>query len=140
MTSEEYEDILYDHRIVLWSARILGTIELIFLSYLAISEFREEINSNSISPIMTMISGQYFLTVTLTISFIGLIIAYWKEGLGGGISLCSFIVLFIGWSDFHMNFILGMGMISLPSALYFTYWLTVFLDIRKTERYQKTDS
>lgn len=139
MTSEEYEDILYDHRILLWSARILGTIEVIFLSYLAISELREELNSNSISPLLTMINGQYFLTVTLTIYFTGLIIAYWKEGPGGGISLGSLIVLFIGWSDFHLNFILGMGMTSLPSVLYLTYWLNVYLDLRKAEKNQGTD-
>lgn len=78
-----------------------------------------------------MINGQYFLAVTLAIAFIGLIIAYWKEGLGGGI--VSFIVLFIGWSDFHMNFILVIGLISLPSVLYFTYWLTVHLALRKAE-------
>jgi len=137
MISEKHEDILYDHRNLLWSARILGTIEVIFLSYLAISEFREELNSNSISPLETMINGQYFLTATLAISFSGLIIAYWKEGLGGGISLGSFIVLFIGWSDFHMNFIIGMVIISLPSVLYFTYWLNVYLDLRKAERDQK---
>ena len=86
-----------------------------------------------------MINGQYFLVVTLTIAFIGLVIAYWKEGLGGRISVGSFIVLFIGWSDFHVNFILGMGLISLSSILYFTYWLTVYLDLKKAERDKKTD-
>ncbi|MEI8006820.1 MAG: hypothetical protein WCI48_11485 [Bacteroidota bacterium] len=132
MTSEEYEDILYDHRILRWSARILGTIEVVFLFYLAFTEFREEINNNSPSPLLTMINGQYFLTVALTIAFTGLIIAYWKEGLGGGISLASFSVLFIGWADFHVGFILGMVLASLPAILYFTYWLTVYLDLKKT--------
>jgi hypothetical protein len=31
MTSEEYVDILYNHRILRWSARILGTIEVVLL-------------------------------------------------------------------------------------------------------------
>jgi hypothetical protein len=139
MTSEEYEDILYNHRILRWSARILGTIEVVLLFYLTFNEFREEINSNSPSPLLTLINGQYFLAVTLTIAFIGLIIAYWKEGLGGGIFLASFIVLFIGWSDFHVSFILGMVLASLPAILYFTYWLTVYLDLKKAEREQQTD-
>jgi hypothetical protein len=139
MTSEEYEDILYNHRILRWSARILGTFEVVLLFYLTFIEFREEIDNHSLSPLLTMINGQYFLAVTLTIAFTGLIIAYWKEGLGGGISLTSFIVLFFGWSDYHLNFILGMTMASLPSILYFSYWLSVYLAIRKAKRDQTTD-
>jgi hypothetical protein len=139
MASEVYEDILYAHRILRWSARILGTVEVILLFYLAFNEFREEINSNSPSPLLTLINGQYFLAVTLSIVFIGFIIAYWKEGLGGGLSLASFIVLFIGWSDYHVNFILGMVLASLPAILYFSYWLTVYRDLKKAERDQTTD-
>jgi hypothetical protein len=139
MTSEEYDDILYNHRILRWSARILGSIEVVLLFYLTFNEFREEINNLSPSPLLTLINGQYFLAVTLTIAFTGLVIAYWKEGLGGGISLASFIVLFIGWSDFHAGFILGMLLASLPAILYFTYWLLVYLDLKKAERDQTTD-
>ena len=139
MTPEKYEDILYNHRILLWSARILGTIEVALLFYLTFIEFKEEIDNHSPSPLLTMINGQYFLTVTLTVAFIGLIIAYWKEGLGGGISLASFIVLFIGWNDFHVNFIVGMAIAALPGFLYFTFWLKVYLDIKKTEQDQRKD-
>jgi hypothetical protein len=139
MTSEEYEDILYNHRTLRWSARILGTIEVALLFYLAFTEFKEEINNHNPTPLLTLINGQYFLAVTLTVAFIGLLVAYWKEGLGGGIALASFIVLFIGWSDFHLNFILGMVVAALPSILYFTYWLTVYLDIRKAERDQPNE-
>ena len=138
MTSEAYEDILYNHRILRWSARILGTIEVVLLFYLTFIKFREEINNHSPSPFLTLINGQYFLAVTLTIAFTGLIIAYWKEGLGGGISLAGYIVLFIGWSDFHVSFILGMMLASLPAILYFTYWLAVYLELKKAERDQTT--
>ena len=136
MDSEKYEDILYDYRMLQWSARILGTIEVMLLFYLAFIEFREEINNHSPSPLLTLINGQYFLAVTLTIAFIGLIIAYWKEGLGGGISLASLIVLFIGWSDFHANFILGMVLTSIPSVLYVAYRLCVYKALRKAGRDQ----
>ena len=139
MTSEEYEDILYEHRVLRWSARILGTIEVALLFYLTFIEFKEEIDNHSPSPLLTLINGQYFLVVTLTVAFIGLIIAYWKEGLGGGISLASFIVLFIGWNDFHVNFIVGMAIAALPGFLYFTFWLKVYLDIKKTEQDQRKD-
>jgi hypothetical protein len=139
MTSEKYEDILYGHRVLRWSARILGTIEAALLLYLTFNEFREEIANHSPSPLLTLINGQYFLAVTLTIAFTGLIIAYWKEGLGGGISLASYIVLFIGWSDFHVNFILGMTLVSLPSILYFYYWLSVYLALKKAKIDQTSD-
>jgi hypothetical protein len=48
-------------------------------------------------------------------------------------------VLFIGWSDFHVNFILGMTLASLPSILYFSYWLYVYLALKKAKRDQQTD-
>jgi len=138
MTSEKYEDILYDHRNLRWSARILGTMELALLFYLAFNEFREEIAGHNPSPLLTLINGQYFLAVTLTIAFTGLIIAYWKEGLGGGIALASFIVLFIGWNDFHVSFIIGMILASLPSVLYVAYGLSVFLAVKKAQRDQNS--
>jgi hypothetical protein len=136
MDSEVYEDILYDHRNLRLSARILGTIEVVLLFYIAFTEFREEIVNHSASPLLTMINGQYFLVVILAIAFFGLLIAYWKEGLGGGITLASIIVLFIGWSDFHVNFILGMTLFALPSVLYFSYWLSVNLAVKKARRDQ----
>ena len=89
MTSEKYDDILYEHRVLRWSARIMGTIEVALLFYLAFTEFREEIVNHSPSPLLTLINGQYFLAVTLTIAFTGLLSAYWKEAAGGGISLLS---------------------------------------------------
>lgn len=54
MTSEDYEDILYNHRILQWSARILETIYVVFLFYLGFSEFGEELNHHSPSPILTL--------------------------------------------------------------------------------------
>jgi hypothetical protein len=109
------------------------------LFYIAFSEFWEEIANQSPSPLLTMINGQYFLVATLTINFTGLMIAYWKEGLGGGIALAGFILLFIGWNDFHVNFILGMVLASLPYVLCFTYWLVVYLDLKKAGRDQTTN-
>ena len=134
MDPEKYEDILYDNRILRWSARILGTIELALMFKMAFTEFREEIKNQSVSPLVALINGQYFLAVTLTLAFIGLIIAYWKEGLGGGITLISLIVLFMGWNDFHIGFILGMGVISIPSIFYVAYWLRVYRALKKAEK------
>lgn len=137
MTSDEYNDILYNHRNLRLFARILGSFELALMFYIAFTEFREELNSSSPSPLLSWFNGQYFLVITLTLVFAGLIIAYWKEGLGGGIALLSFIVFFIGWSDFHVNFILGMMLFALPSVLYVVYRLLIYRDVKKAKQGSK---
>jgi hypothetical protein len=138
MTSKEYEDIIWEHSRLRSLARILGTIEAAFLFYVAFTEFNEEIDNHSLSPLMTAINGEYFLTGTMTIAFMGLIIAYWKEGLGGGISLVSYIVLFTGAliSDFHAIFIIFAVLAILPSVLYLAFWLAVYLDLKKLKQDQ----
>ncbi len=136
MDSDTYEDILYDHRILCWSARIFGTIEVVLFIYMTFVEFKEEINNHNASPLLTLINGQYFLAVTLTLAFIGLIIAYWKEGLGGGITLISLIVLFT-LSDFT-SFYLRHGVISIPSL--YMELLRVYLAVKKAEKGQPTES
>jgi hypothetical protein len=137
MDSEKLEEILYNHRFLRWSARILGTILVVSLLGLAYDQLIKGMLAKGFSAFVPLIGGQYFLAITLTICFIGLIIAYWKEGLGGGISLASLIVLFIGWSDFHISFILGMGVISLPSVLYVAYRLSVTIALKKAEGKQE---
>jgi hypothetical protein len=109
--------------LTLWIARIGGTLIAGLFFYIAVTEFIEEIQNNSPHPLATLINGQYFLSTTMALAFAGLVLAYWKEGLGGGISLAAFITFFIGWSDFHANFIVGMLLASLPSILYLVYWL-----------------
>ena len=53
--------------------------------------------------------------------------------------LISYIVLFIGWQDFHLNFIIGMAVAWLPSIFYCAYWLLVHRDIKKAEQDQLTN-
>lgn len=136
INADTYEDILWENRNLRWSARLLGSLEAGVLLYLTYEQVIKGILTQGFSTFIPSIGGQYFLAVSLVVNFIGLIIAYWKEGLGGGISLASLIVLFIGWSDFHVNFILGMGLISLPALLYITYRLRVKQAIKKTEMEQ----
>lgn len=138
MTSEEYEDILFDHRFLRWSARILGTLEAAFLLMLAYDQLLKVLLNQGLSAFISLIHGYLFLTITLTIAFAGLIIAYWKEGPGGGLTLASFIVLNIRWADFHVSTILYMSVVFLPSVLYVTYWLRVYLAVRKAERDKAT--
>jgi hypothetical protein len=138
MTSEEYEDILFDHRILRWSARIMGTLEVLFLLSLAYDQLIKGLINQGLSAFIPLVNGQYFLLISLTIHFIGLIIAYWKEGLGGGISLACLIVMFIRAADFHVSTILYASVVFLPSVLYVAYWLSVHLAVKKAGKDQKT--
>ena len=134
MTSEDYYCTPVQLNILKWIARITGTLEAVLLFYIAMTEFMEEVRGGSPSPLITMINGQYFLVIMLTIIFAGLIMAWWKEWLGGGITLAAYIVLFIGWSDFHGNFIAGMIIASLPAILYVMYgWIDRALRRREEE-------
>ena len=133
MDSAEYDDILYRYSSLRLLARIFGTIEAALLFYIGFNEFREEIANKSAAPLVTMINGHYFLFVLLTLLFIGLLLAWWKEGLGGGIALACFIVLFIGVPDFSVSFVLFMLLAIVPSALYFMYWLLIYRSVRKAK-------
>lgn len=126
MNAEEYEKRPYHLVRLLWTARLLGAVPAGLLFYIGFTEFMEEIRNNSVSPIVTMISGQYFLFITLTSYFTGLVLAYWKEGIGGAISLSAIVVLFIGWADFHVAVILAVCLTSMPSILYIVYWWMVY--------------
>ena len=136
MTSEEYEDILYDHRILRWSARILGTLEASFLVYLAYDQVFKVIINQGTAAFILLINAYFSIATLLTIAFIGLIIAYWKEGLGGGISMASFIFLFIAMNGHGVSAFFGLTLAVLPGFLYFIYWLKVYRDIKKTENKQ----
>jgi hypothetical protein len=140
MNSEEYEDILYDYRILRVSARILGTLEAGCLMLLAYDQIIKGLISQGPSAFLTLINGQYILAILLTVDFIGLVIAYWKEGMGGGISLASLIVLFAVGPEFGIIFILFMGLFSLPSVLYIAYRLCIYLALKKAKRDQTTGS
>ena len=126
MKPEDYEKRPWHLRGWLWTARILGTLIAALLFYMGYTEFMEEVRGNSPSPLVTMIDGHYDLFFILLSAFIGLILAWWKEWLGGAIAFLSVVVLFIGWQDFHVSFILGMTLFALPGALYLVYWWLVY--------------
>ncbi len=126
MKPEDYEKRPWHLRGWLWTARILGTLVAALLLYLGISEFLEEVRGDSPSPLVTLINGQYFLFFCLVFAFVGLVLAWWKEWLGGAIAFLAVVVLFIGWQDFHVGLILGMFFFALPGALYLVYWGLVY--------------
>lgn len=133
MNPDQYEDVLYNNQILRWSARILGTLEVVFLVYLAYDQIFKVIINQGTSAFIPLINAYFFMAALLTVAFIGLIIAYWKEGLGGGISIASFIFLFIAMNGHGWGAIIGLTLAALPGFLYFIYWLKVYWDIKKTE-------
>lgn len=104
---------------VLWTARIYGLVIIGLLLYVAISEYIEKPSEEY----FTSIKEHLNIFVPVIIAFVGLVIAYWKEGLGGGISLISIIWFFFDLQ--HLNSFIFMAVFSVPSVLYLIYWWNV---------------
>jgi len=106
------------------TARITGTIWVVFYLFLIVVGYIEGLQSksNTVSkqPDILLIASVACLMIALT----GLLIAWWRAGIGGLISLFGFIitgVLFI--IDPKLIFSLPVFAISLlPSILYLVYW------------------
>lgn len=124
-----------DLKPLLWTARTWGMIIVAILLYLAVTELIEDLPDQT-SPLASLINWMYHF-LPWTIAGLGLILALWKEGLGGGISLISFI---IGFSPIGFDAKEPVGLImtiifflltSIPSILYLIYWWKVFHYNRK---------
>ena len=109
------------------TARITGTIWVVFSLFLIVVAFLEGNQSKS-----TTVSEPHDIlgivaVVFLLIALTGLIIAWWRAGIGGLISFFGFIiagVLFI--IDPKLIFSLPVFLILLvPSVLYLVYWWLV---------------
>jgi hypothetical protein len=110
-----------------WIARITGCLMVVFTLIMAIGEHLEGQQRlagtvhASYTPIMLMIF------VIWGIALAGLVLALWKEGLGGIISLASFLLMYI-MNLFNKEASMRGGAItvflffSIPSILYLIYW------------------
>jgi hypothetical protein len=80
------------------------------------------VKQDSSSPFVTLFSGNFLFWLPWIIASVGYVIAYWKEGIGGGISFICFIIIFY---PFHFigNDILLVILCSTPSLLYLLYYL-----------------
>lgn len=107
--------------IIRWSARIIGTLMVVFTLVLVIGEILEEkkMPGNEL--------GIYNIVVFVIwgAGLAGLLLALWNEGLGGMISLLCFIIFNIlaaanpsPGSGYTPILLLYM----LPSVLYLVYW------------------
>lgn len=110
-----------------WSARILGSLLVVFTLFMFFGELIESQNRAtglthpSYSPLLIIIF------ITWGIALAGLVLAIWKEGLGGIISLVSFILMYI-LNLFNQEVtmrgsaILLFLFFSIPAILYLIYW------------------
>ena len=105
------------------AARIIGTIWILFLIFLFIGELLEGRTRNSGVVHETPDNFGIAIVICMGIGLAGLVIAWWREGLGGFISLSGFIfagaLLIIAPK---LNFSIIFLIVLMPSILYLAYW------------------
>ena len=96
--------------------------------YLVTSEYLEELRGGSsplqsLGPLINQIVMYPHILLPWVIGGLGLILALWKEGLGGGLSLLCFIVALFTLGFPHQENVLPLvTIVSVPSILYLVYW------------------
>ena len=108
--------------IIRWAARIFGTLLVIFGLFFFIGSMIEGAQNQG-SGLETY---NIIVFAVVGIGFAALILAWWKEGLGGIIAFISFIIfnLLAALSPVEGSRYLPMLLIPLiPSILFLLYWL-----------------
>jgi hypothetical protein len=111
--------------IIRWTARIIGTLMVAFTLFIGIGEMLESYNKHGAAA-----SDTFDTLMIITFTFwgaglAGLILALWKEGLGGIVSLVSFIIFIflVGINPKpDVNFRNVLFIFLIPSVLYLCYW------------------
>jgi hypothetical protein len=109
-----------------WTARITGTFLVAFTLFFGIASIIDGMNRNNGSPasLSTLIIIIFIIWGT---ALTGLIVALWKEGFGGFVSLGGFILMYI-LNLFNTEASVRGGafpiffIFSIPSILYLIYW------------------
>jgi hypothetical protein len=124
----EYELLPYRSTARVWGTIVAGII-LFMYAGMYIGELKH--GASALAPIRSIINeGHILLFLPWLIAGLGLILAFWKEGLGGGISLVSFIVALFALG-FHFTVFIAVGLAAVPSVLYLICWLKTFRHNRK---------
>lgn len=114
--------------IIRWTARIIGTLIVVFTLFIGIGEMLEGYNKHGAAA-----SDTFDTLMIITFTFwgaglAGLILALWKEGLGGIVSLLSFIIFIflVGINPKpDVRFMSILFIFLIPSVLYiYCWWLT----------------
>jgi len=106
------------------AARIIGTLWVLICIFLFVGYYLEGIQRNAGAPSKPPDVFGIVIVISLSIALCGLIIAWWREGIGGFISLFGIIIagalLII---DPKLDFSLPVfSILSVPSILYLSYW------------------
>ena len=110
-----------------WTARISGTLLVAFTLFFVIANFIDSMNRNNESPFASFSTLIIIIFIIWGIALASLILALWKEGIGGVISLGSFILMYI-LNLFNAEASVRAGALpiflifSVPSILYLSYW------------------
>jgi bacteriorhodopsin len=108
--------------IIRWTARIVGTLIVFLTLFIGIGEMLEGHGKPVSNPFNTLMIITF---VIWGLGLAGLLLALWKEGIGGIISLFCFIIFNILVAtnpnqESRYSFVLLVFMI--PSVLYLCYW------------------
>ena len=127
-----------------WTARISGTLLVAFTLFFVIASFIDSMNRNNESPFASFNKLIIIIFIIWGIALAGLILALWKEGIGGFISLGCFILMYI-LNLFNTEASVRGGALpvflifSVPSILYLIYW-KLMRDIFRLEENNKPES
>lgn len=112
--------------IIRWTARIVGTLLVLLTILIGVGQMLESYNRYGAAALDTFDTLMIITFVFWTAGLAGLILALWKEGLGGIGSLLSFIIfIFLLGINPKSNFIYGLFIYLIPSVLYvYCWWLT----------------
>jgi len=120
-----------------WTARITGTLMVLFTLFMFIGALLESQKRHGESALSSFTPLMLIIFAFWGIALAGLILAIWKEGLGGIISLLSFILMYIlnlfnKEASMRGNAIAIFLFFCIPSILYLVYWKLKKDDEKKT--------
>jgi hypothetical protein len=120
-----------------WIARATGTLIVVFTLFIAIGEFIDGLKRSSDPPLAAFTPLMMIIFIIWGIALSGLVLALWKEGLGGIISLAGFMLVYIlnlfnKEASMRGNAISIFVIFSIPAILYLIYWKLNKDDLKKS--------
>ena len=110
-----------------WIARIVGSFLVVFTVVFVTGSFMEELCKNNDTSQSSISILMVAIFIIWGIALAGLVLALWKERLGGGISLTCFALMgvlnmFNTESPNKIQALLVFLIFMIPSFLYIYYW------------------
>lgn len=126
---------------VRWIARITGILMVAFTLFFFIGEVIEGHQRHAGSAPTSFTPFMLLIFVIWGIALAGLVLALWKEGLGGIISLVSYILVYIlnlfnKEATNSAHFITVFIIFSIPAILYLIYWKLNKDEIKKAAAFK----